>query len=250
LANQPTPFVAVVKNSFQQALVGKSVFFIVHNSTDSYATSVISDFQGNATLGVVSLPPGTYTVDAYFNGTIPVTPVLTLSDDFYESSSDLGSSLTIVGDTTPPTITASATAADSTPYIAGEWTNQDVTVHFTCTDSVSGVASCPADQTYSTDGQFTATGTATDNANNSADASFGPIRIDKTAPTLSPTVTPNPVFLKGSATASAGARCNGQRLGSCHTKLWGGFYEHRWDQDGHLHSHGQCREHCYSQRHL
>ena len=43
------------------------------------------------------LPPGTYTVDAYFNGTIPLNPSITLSDDYYESSSDLGSSLTITG---------------------------------------------------------------------------------------------------------------------------------------------------------
>ena len=94
--NQPTPFVAVVRDSAGRALGGKSVFFIVHNSSDSFVTSVIADFQGNASLGVVPLPPGNYTVDAYFNGTIPIpgTP-LTLSDDYYESSSRSGLSLEI-----------------------------------------------------------------------------------------------------------------------------------------------------------
>src|SRR5687768_13902686 len=72
LTNQPTPFVAVVRDSSGRALGGKSVFFIVHNSTHSFATSVIADFQGNATLGVVPLPAGVYSVDVYFNGTIPV----------------------------------------------------------------------------------------------------------------------------------------------------------------------------------
>ncbi|HJR82238.1 MAG TPA: PxKF domain-containing protein, partial [Anaerolineales bacterium] len=93
MTSQPTPFVAVVRDSSGRALGGKSVFFIVHNSTDSFATSVIADFQGNAVLGVVPLPAGTYTVDAYFNGTIPLNPDIILSDDYYESSSDLGQSL-------------------------------------------------------------------------------------------------------------------------------------------------------------
>ena len=83
--NQPTPFVAVVRDSNGRALGGKSVIFIVHNSTHTFATSVIADFQGNAMLGSVPLPPGSYTIDAYFNGTIPLTPSITLSDDYYES---------------------------------------------------------------------------------------------------------------------------------------------------------------------
>jgi hypothetical protein len=66
---------------------------VVHNSTHTFATSVIADFQGNAALGAVPLPAGLYTVDAYFNGTIPLSPSLTLSDDYYESSSQLGLSL-------------------------------------------------------------------------------------------------------------------------------------------------------------
>ena len=95
LGNQPTPFVAVVRDSSGRALGGRSVFFIVHNSSHTFATSVIADYQGKATLGSVPLPPGVYTVDAYFNGTIPVSPTLTLSDDYYESSSRLGLSLQI-----------------------------------------------------------------------------------------------------------------------------------------------------------
>ncbi len=213
-ANQPTPFVAVVRDSSGRALGGKSVVFVVYNSTDIFAASVIADFQGNAALGEVSLPPGTYTVDAYFNGAIPVSPgnTLELSDDFYESSQRLGLSLTIVGDSTPPTITATATKADSTSYTAGVWTNQTVTVHFTCSDTGSGIASCPADQVFSTDGTFTASGTATDNAGGTATATFGPIMIDKTAPTLTPSVSPNPVFLNGTATASAGATDSGSGI--------------------------------------
>jgi CSLREA domain-containing protein len=216
LVNQATPFVAVVRDSAGRALGGKSVVFVIHNGTDRFVTSVIADYLGNAALGTVNLPPGVYTVDTYFNGTIPISTgnPLILTDDYYQNSSALGLSLTLTGDTEPPTITASATKADNTPYIAGEWTNQDVTVRFTCSDTGSGIASCPADQVYNTDGVFTAEGTATDNANNSASVTFGPIQIDKTAPTLMPVVSPNPVYLNGSATATAGATDSGSGVAS------------------------------------
>jgi Bacterial Ig-like domain (group 3) len=208
LVNQPTPFVAVVYDSFNRPLGGRSVFFVVHNdSGTTFVRSVIADYLGNAPLGAVPLPTGSYTVDVYFNGMIPVGTgqTVTLSDNYYKSSGPVSASLTIVEDTTPPTITASATKADNSSYTAGDWTNQTVTVHFTCSDAESGVADCPADQIFSTDGSFTATGTATDVAGNSADASFGPIMIDKTAPTLSPSVSPDPVSLNGVAIATAGA---------------------------------------------
>jgi len=210
--NQPTPFVAVARDSSGRALGGRSVFFIVHNGTNLFATSVIADFAGNAALGTVPLPAGTYTVDAYFNGIIPVSPAITLSDDYYESSSDSGSTLTLIADTTLPTITATATKADNTAYTAGTWTNQTVTVHFTCTDTGTGIASCPADQVFSDDGTFTATGIATDQAGNSATMNFGPIKIDKTAPILAPSVSPNPVLLNGSATATPGATDTGSGI--------------------------------------
>ena len=51
-------------------------------------------------------------------------------------------------DTVAPTVAASATNADGTTYTAGAWTRQSVTVHYTCADSGSGVASCTADQVF------------------------------------------------------------------------------------------------------
>jgi 1-phosphatidylinositol phosphodiesterase len=89
-------------------------------------------------------------------------------------------------DKTAPAISASAKNADGSAYAAGSWTNQTVTVHFTCSDALSGLAgSCPADQTFSADGaNHNASGTATDKADNSASASFGPVKVDKTLPTV------------------------------------------------------------------
>jgi sugar lactone lactonase YvrE len=89
-------------------------------------------------------------------------------------------------DKTAPTITPTATNANGTAYAAGAWTNQTATVHFTCSDNLSGVASCPPDQAVSAEGVVaTVSGTATDNAGNRASASFGPVKLDTTAPVIS-----------------------------------------------------------------
>ena len=92
--------------------------------------------------------------------------------------------ITVYRDTTSPTGTFSAKTADGAPYVAGTWTWQSVTVTATCTDATSGVAQCPAPQTFSADGSATATGQVKDNAGLSASISFGPIRIDTTPPTV------------------------------------------------------------------
>jgi hypothetical protein len=75
-----------------------------------------------------------------------------------------------------------ATVVDGARGSAG-WFVGPVTVDFTCTDALSGVATCPALQSFTTDGVHTASGTATDRAGNSTTASVPGIRIDTTAPT-------------------------------------------------------------------
>lgn len=88
--------------------------------------------------------------------------------------------------------------ADASPYEAGHWTNQDVLVTFECTDEPggSGVLAgdpSPADQTFSAEGSDTASSSCSDNAGNTASASFD-VAIDRTAPVitdLGPTTEPN-----------------------------------------------------------
>jgi hypothetical protein len=85
-------------------------------------------------------------------------------------------------DKTAPSITASRSAA---PNAAG-WNNGAVTVSFACADGLSGMASCSADQTLSSEGMGqSASGMAMDIAGNAASVSEGPINIDMTAPVLS-----------------------------------------------------------------
>ncbi|MCI0441056.1 MAG: Ig-like domain-containing protein, partial [Chloroflexi bacterium] len=84
------------------------------------------------------------------------------------------------GDSTPPTIIASI-APSANP--AG-WHNTAVTVSFDCADAGSGVASCTAPATLSTEGAGqTITGEAVDNEGNSATASVT-LNIDLTPPAL------------------------------------------------------------------
>ena len=70
-------------------------------------------------------------------------------------------------DLTPPTITATP---DRAPGLRAAPTPDPVTVHFTCTDALSGIApgACPADVVVSTDGTTTVTGTTTDRAGNTS----------------------------------------------------------------------------------
>jgi hypothetical protein len=89
---------------------------------------------------------------------------------------------TVKVDKTAPTISAAATTA---PNGAG-WYNGDVTIRFTCTDALSGIPVCPADQTLSTEGTAVASSaqTVADAAGNTSDASNSvTVKIDKTAPT-------------------------------------------------------------------
>jgi hypothetical protein len=93
-------------------------------------------------------------------------------------------------DKTRPLVTTAATTADGQPYSAGAWTNQDVTVAFACTDQgsvQSGVAAVTFRRTTTLregDAQFVmGNGLCFDRADNvDGPDTFGPVRIDKTAP--------------------------------------------------------------------
>ena len=89
-------------------------------------------------------------------------------------------SVDCTADTTPPTIAASAVPTAN----ANGWNNTSVTVSFSCTDSGSGVDtgnSSLGNQLLTASG--TATGTCTDNAGNTASATYT-ARIDTAAPTI------------------------------------------------------------------
>jgi len=103
-----------------------------------------------------------------------------------EESDDVTLLNFIVADTTAPMITASL----SSPANTAGWHKQDVTVIFTCSDAGSGIATCPAPVTVTSEGAGqNVSGTATDVAGNTAITSVV-LNIDKTLPTINATLTP------------------------------------------------------------
>ena len=100
-----------------------------------------------------------------------------------------GLTIMVVGiDKTPPTITASTSPAAN----ANGWNNTNVTVTFICSDNLSGIASCPAPVTVTTEGvNQHLTGTATDKAGNTASTTVT-LNIDKSVPTISAAAAPAP----------------------------------------------------------
>jgi hypothetical protein len=90
-------------------------------------------------------------------------------------------SVTIKRDATDPSISGSASPA-ATSF---GWNNTSVLVSYSCSDGTSGVASCGPNETLSSEGAGqSSTGTATDNAGNTASATVSNINIDKTNPTV------------------------------------------------------------------
>lgn len=107
----------------------------------------------------------------------------TAADAAGNSASSTFSGISI--DATAPTITAVV------PSTASGWYRDDVTVHWTCADTLSGVASCPADDIVTLDGTTTVVGVVTDAAGNTASAEIT-IRIDRGAPLITGAASPAP----------------------------------------------------------
>ncbi len=92
-------------------------------------------------------------------------------------------------DTVAPTLDTTL----SPPANSNGWNNTPVTVHFTCSDSGSGIATCPSDQIVSTEGpNQTVGGTATDRAGNARSITGPFFNIDQVAPTITVTLSPAP----------------------------------------------------------
>jgi hypothetical protein len=89
----------------------------------------------------------------------------------------------------PPSVSGAPTTQ---PNAAG-WYNQDVTIRFVASDSESGIARVTGDQILTVEGADLAVmGTATDGAGNSASYTITGIKIDKTAPATSASLSLEP----------------------------------------------------------
>ena len=154
----------------------------VPNAAGWNKTNVNATFSCTDNLsGVASCPAATSVTIEGANQSLPGT-----ATDKAGNSSSPTTKVSI--DKTPPTISSTATPA---PNGAG-WNNTNVVVAFTCSDALSGVATCPATNTVSTEGlNQSVSGTAVDVAGNAASTSRT-VSIDKTPPTITTALSPLP----------------------------------------------------------
>ncbi|MEU5789759.1 carboxypeptidase-like regulatory domain-containing protein, partial [Micromonospora purpureochromogenes] len=93
--------------------------------------------------------------------------------------------VTVSIDKTQPLIFATRTATNTYG-----WNNDDVIVSFTCSDDLSGIASCPEPLTIAEEGpDQSVSGTALNHAGLAATAEVAGINIDRTAPNINATIT-------------------------------------------------------------
>lgn len=93
-----------------------------------------------------------------------------------------------------PVVAASATTADGKPYTPGTWTNQNVTVFFTC-DAPSAGRTLTGPITVAAEGaNQSVTGTCTDALGEASQATYGPIDVDHTPPGVTCSVDPSIVW--------------------------------------------------------
>ncbi|HET7771776.1 MAG TPA: hypothetical protein VFN74_23585, partial [Chloroflexota bacterium] len=157
------------------------------NNSDVTVTFICTDpvlAGGKPSSGIASCTGGATGVIVSTEGLAqPVTG--TAVDNAGNSASDPA---TVSIDKTLPTI---AVAPDRAPNGNG-WYNADVTLTFTCGDSLSGVVSCPAARTLGEGAGQVVSGAATDAAGNSAGASMSGLNVDKTPPLLGGAATSPP----------------------------------------------------------
>lgn len=156
-------------------------------------TAVTVTFQcGDATSGVASCSsPVTITTEGA--GQVVTGKAVDLAGNVATTS------VTLNIDLTPPAISPALVPAAN----SFGWNNTNVTVNFSCTDALSGIASCSPPVSFTSEGAGqTAQGTATDKAGNSA-TTTATVNIDKTPPTITASVSPAP-DARGIVTLPAG----------------------------------------------
>jgi hypothetical protein len=177
-------------------------------------------FSATDELGGSGVDPTTVTPDQTVN---VETAGQTVNGEAKDYAGNKGTDSVVVRlDKTPPTIGGAPTTQPN----ANGWYNGAVTVHFSCADNLSGIASCPQDATLTGNGSGQQlTGTATDKAGNSTVAIVSGINIDTTKPTIAFTgVSGGGIYTLGSVpTAGCTATDSGSGLTApCSVTVTGG----------------------------
>ncbi len=181
----PAPSVNVPPNAFEDSAITfqtvKAQVAVLANDADPDGdplTVTMAQAPANGASVVNADNTVTYTPNASFSGTEFFS--YTVSDG--RGGSDTAEvTVRVVADRVPPTIASTV----NPPANAAGWHQADVTVSFACVDGESGIASCPAPVSVTTEGEDQqVSGTARDRAGNEATARVS-LDVDKTPPTLS-----------------------------------------------------------------
>ena len=169
------------------------------NTADWNNSDVTVTFEANDDSDGSGVDPATVTKPVTVSAE---TGSQVLSGEALDMAGNKGTdSVTVKLDKTAPTITGAATTS---PNAAG-WYKGSVTVKFTCSDALSGIAAnvCPNDVTLTGNGEGqSVTRTVTDVAGNAASTTVGGINIDGSAPTVTVTgVEAGAIYLLGSVPA-------------------------------------------------
>ncbi|HVL60855.1 MAG TPA: PxKF domain-containing protein, partial [Microbacterium sp.] len=129
--------------------------------------------------------------------------------------------VTVKLDKTAPTISG---AVISGTQGTNGWYVGPVTVHFTCADDRSGVATCPDDVILTSNGANSASGTVTDKAGNTAVTAVSGINIDTDGPAITGVNVAGGVYVLGAVPAVSCAASDGFSglAGSCTVTTSGG----------------------------
>jgi hypothetical protein len=116
------------------------------NANGWYNSNVVVHFTCNDGLSGVASCPADRVLSS--EGSVVSSTAQTATDAAGNVSAP-SNVVTVKVDKTPPTISAAATSLPN----ANGWYNDDVTVHFTCSDTLSGIpaGACPADQVLGTE---------------------------------------------------------------------------------------------------
>ncbi len=129
--SDPNQIMAVLEDITGKPIPEQTVFLVIikHegvNKVVEFSLPVITDYVGRAPLGPINLAPGDYTVEAYYNGKIPLPDdgMLELSDFRYINSFASGT-LTVSTEEAALVYTSSAAIPMNTPVTLSATVNQD-----------------------------------------------------------------------------------------------------------------------------
>ncbi|NJN18765.1 MAG: CSLREA domain-containing protein [Oscillochloris sp.] len=152
LEGEDSGITATLRDTFADVpLFDKPVLFVVSAEGSSYSTTVQTAFDGRAALGIVPLPPGIYTVAAYFNSAPEAMNAF--MDPRYGTATALGT-LEILSPNLPPETTIdSAPPAISGPQVSFSFSGSDdrtpaEALGFVCALDSGAFAGCNSPQQY------------------------------------------------------------------------------------------------------